>query len=363
LLLNPFYAGLIRWNGIEAQGAHEPLVDLQTRQTCLSILREHDQDRERRSRHNYVLNRLLYWAELGCRSHAEHQAHAGASYYRSIKPGPDGSRICIRCEVVDDQVGRILEELEIPPSLHPALRRAYRREISEIAAPYRSRAAELRRRLVELEEESRGYVRLAAQGRITEEEFDAERRRVQGAIAAVREELTAVETGGQSQLSDLDLALAFSARLGRLWERADAVHRRAIAHLVFKRVSIDNSGTVVDYQLAPPFGYLAALKGACRPVQGGPSRSKHVASGLPAQQPQDGSVRSRPAAVPDESTALPHGLHLWALCLLPRNHKEVWATSPVCLPSSPLPLPQGNWTSNSLICGTEAARTARIRMA
>lgn len=103
-------------------------------------------------------------------------------------------------------------------------------------------------------------MRLLAQGRITEQEFDAERNRVQAALAAVRGELSALDQGGAGQLSYLDVALAFCGQMGNLWRRSDVAHRKAIAHLVFKRISIDNAGDVVDYRLATPFGYLAQQK-------------------------------------------------------------------------------------------------------
>lgn len=260
LLTNPFYTGRVRWNGIEAQGVHEPLVDAETFEACRSVLREHDANRERRSQQVYALNRLLHFAELGCGAHAEYQAHADIRYYRSKVPGPDGSKIFLRADEVEDRLGGLLAELEIPAAVHPRIRREYRREIGELTAPQRSEGDRLRRRLAELEEESRGYVRLRAQAKITEEEFDQERARVAAAVATIRGELASIEQGGRRQLSDLELALSVCGHLTAWWSRSDAAHRKLLAHLLFKRVDVDNAGEIVGYRLATPFAYLVALK-------------------------------------------------------------------------------------------------------
>ena len=282
LLLNPFYAGRVVWNGLETAGVHEPLIDEETYQACREVLRRHDEDRERRSRHVYALNRLLHFADLGCSSHAEHQAHAGVSYYRSKLPGPDGARLYIPCRDLDESVGELLAELEIPRAMHPRIRREYRRDVERVAAPERSEAELLRARLVELEEESRGYVRMAAQRKITEAEFDSERARVAAAIAATRSELAAMADGGRHQLSDLDAALELCGALSELWEAADVAERKLLSHLVFKRISIDNSGAIVGYRLADPIGYLQELRDTLLPPPdaGAPS-SNTVRSGLP----------------------------------------------------------------------------------
>lgn len=156
MLTNAFYIGRMTWNGVDALGVHDRLTDDETFERCRSILREHDDDCERRNRQVYALNRLIRFAEVGCGAHAEYQAHVGTSYYRSVKPGADGARVFVPCRIVDDQVPAILDELEIDPEIAPAVRRLYRGEIGEQAAPRRLESERLKRRIAELEAESRG---------------------------------------------------------------------------------------------------------------------------------------------------------------------------------------------------------------
>ena len=314
MLTNAFYVGRMMWNGVAAEGSHERLTDEETFERCRSILREHDDDRERRNRQVYALNRLIRFAELGCGSHAEYQAHVGISYYRSVKPGADGSRVFVPCAVVDGQVPEILDELEINPEIAPAVRRLYRREIGEQTAPRRLESERLKRRVAELEGESRGYVRLAAQGKISEAEFDQERARVASAIAGARHELGKLEGDGHGVLSDLDVALAFSAHLGALWERGDQSTRKSLAHLVFSRISIDNAGAVQGYELAAPFSYLAGLKQkACRAPRGGRQalsvRSNQVRFGTPNETGSEGLalLDGRGIIIAQLLTSLKHG--------------------------------------------------------
>ena len=282
LLINQFYFGKVRWNGLEAQGVHEPIVDPSTWEACQAILRAHDRSRERKARHVYPLVGLLRFAELGCGAHAEHQAHAGISYYRSRRPGPSGSKVYLGCAEVEDQVAMILSEVEIPAFLHSRIRRLYRQQVAEVTAPERLETERLRRQLTQLEEESRGYVRLAAQGKISDAEFDQERGRVATAIASARHELALLDSGGRSRLSDLDLALTLSAHLGAVWERCDPGQRKALARMLFTEISVTNAGDVIHYDLADPFAYLVSLKIAPSSPSGrGSERSNSVGYALP----------------------------------------------------------------------------------
>ena len=235
---------------------------------------------------SYALNRLLWFTDLHCGSHAEYQAHVSTGYYRSKLPGPDGAKICLRCDLVDRQAGRLLGELEIPPAMHPRIRRIYRDEVAQFVEPQRLQVERLRWRIAELEEENRGYVRLLAQRKISETEFDEERSRVGSAITKARAELVALEQGSRGTMDELDVALKFFSQISVLWEHADTAHRKLIAHLVFKRISISNTGEIVDYRLNPPFEYLIEAKKACSPgrlytLKDTDGYSNQVASGLP----------------------------------------------------------------------------------
>ena len=176
----------------------------------------------------------------------------------------------------------ILSEVEIPAFLHSRIRRLYRQQVAEVTAPERLETERLRRQLTQLEEESRGYVRLAAQGKISDAEFDQERGRVATAIASARHELALLDSGGRSRLSDLDLALTLSAHLGAVWERCDPGQRKALARMLFTEISVTNAGDVIHYDLADPFAYLVSLKIAPSSPSGrGSERSNSVGYALP----------------------------------------------------------------------------------
>ncbi len=252
LLRNPFYAGRLVWNGLEAQGKHELLITPQTFERCQAILREHDCYRDRGAKRSYALNRILWFADLGCGSHAEYQEHADAAYYRSKLPGPDGSKIYLRCEGVDDQMPAILAGISVPEATRERVIAVQKAEDAQTPAPALLQAERVERHLDGLEQERRGYIRMAARGQITAEEFDEEAARITAAIEAAGEELQALEKQAEAALSDVELGLAALGHLPSLWRRAETRHRRGLAELLFKRVSIDNAGAVLGYRLTDP---------------------------------------------------------------------------------------------------------------
>lgn len=263
LLTNPFYTGRLIWNGIEAQGVHELLITPETFEHCQAILREHDCDKERGHRYIYALNRLLWFEELGCGSHAEYQAHVETGYYRSRKPGPEGSKIYLRCELVDDQIPAILTGISVPAAAPARIIEIARAGQADTPDPSRLEATRLERRLAELEQERRGYIRLAAQGKIDDTTLNEELARVAAAIGLAQVGLASLQKSGQSGLSDMELALAASRHLAGLWGRADTARRRELARLLFKRIQVDNAGVVVGYLLTEP---VEAMKEGPAPI-------------------------------------------------------------------------------------------------
>lgn len=279
VLSNPFYVGRMEWRGITADGVHERLTEPDLWERCRQILRQHDDFKDRGPRRPYALVGVLWSDELRCGFHAETQPHADLSYYRSKRTRADGSRLFLRADQVEERVGDVLAGLSIPAPMHPLIRKLYRRHFAEASEPTRSESDRLHGQIASLEAEARGYVRLVAQGKISDQEFDEERARVGGAIAKARAELAVLEGGAERMVSDLDIALSFTGLMAELWERADADRRRLIATVVFRRVVVGSAGEVASYELAPLFAYLAGLKDNIYPPEAGGRGSKNVALG------------------------------------------------------------------------------------
>lgn len=93
ILANPFYYGLMRWNGKEKIGNHEALISKKLFDTCGFIAAKHRNFIIRERKHDFLLRGVIYCSLCGRRYTAErHPAHskqrAVVSYYHCQKKTP-----------------------------------------------------------------------------------------------------------------------------------------------------------------------------------------------------------------------------------------------------------------------------------
>jgi site-specific DNA recombinase len=81
ILKNPFYAGLMVWNGQRRMGRHEPMISLIEHQRIQQIIDSHNLHASRVRKHNFLLRGFVYCNLCGQRYTAETHAAKRKSYY------------------------------------------------------------------------------------------------------------------------------------------------------------------------------------------------------------------------------------------------------------------------------------------
>ncbi|MEN6520057.1 MAG: recombinase family protein [Armatimonadota bacterium] len=80
-LKNPFYAGVISWNGKKCVGKHEPMITLKEHERVLHIMESHNVHACRRRKHNFLLRGFAFCNICGYRYTAEIHQVKKKSYY------------------------------------------------------------------------------------------------------------------------------------------------------------------------------------------------------------------------------------------------------------------------------------------
>jgi len=98
ILKNPFYAGLMRWNGREKKGKHPAMISLSEHNYILKIVDSHNYHACRRRKHNFLLRGFIFCNLCGQRYTAEkHRNGKKVDYYhcsaRSRKHSNKGQNI------------------------------------------------------------------------------------------------------------------------------------------------------------------------------------------------------------------------------------------------------------------------------
>ena len=80
MLKNPFYKGTIRWNGIETQGVHTPLINKDQWDRVQEVMKVRNLAGERRRKHPHYLRGTVYCGECGSRMSSDIKTKNGKEY-------------------------------------------------------------------------------------------------------------------------------------------------------------------------------------------------------------------------------------------------------------------------------------------
>ena len=87
ILKDPFYAGIMEWNGQKSKGKHEAMISLGQHKIILTIINDHNKHACRKRVHNFLLNGFIYCDICGQRYTAEKHNNRNKSYYHCALSG------------------------------------------------------------------------------------------------------------------------------------------------------------------------------------------------------------------------------------------------------------------------------------
>jgi len=87
ILKDPFYAGIMKWNGQERKGNHEPMITPAQHKNIITIMDDHNRHACRRRIHNFLLRGFVYCGICGQKYTAEIHKKKDISYYHCVLNG------------------------------------------------------------------------------------------------------------------------------------------------------------------------------------------------------------------------------------------------------------------------------------
>jgi site-specific DNA recombinase len=265
---SPFYAGWIVSErfGIkmgEVRGSWEPVVTTEKFLRGVQILNEHDHEKSRVKKRNYIL-RGLVCVRVGVREFGLYgQTPSGRTqsysyYFTHTKV--DGKSIYIPCEVIEEQIPDWINGISVNPDFIPSIRDIYRREIqSNTTEDKGNKLSDLRKQTTQLKEEEARLGRLYITGKITETAYEQLRSEWQEKLRNNELTIAEMEREPKILINDLDLALILLTKIGELYNRFDEKQKSTLLHILAKRIIVDVNGEIIGHELNSPFVYLHNL--------------------------------------------------------------------------------------------------------
>lgn len=104
MLHNRHHIGVVTWDGIDYEGRHEPLIDLDTFETVQQLIRERKVSGERTSKHWHYLKGSIFCATCGSRLALIHAKGSGGTYPYFFCLGRQRRNGCTQRYLPTDQV-------------------------------------------------------------------------------------------------------------------------------------------------------------------------------------------------------------------------------------------------------------------
>lgn len=230
ILTNPFYAGILQWNGRVYPGAHEPVVSLDEFERVQTQLRKSGKPRPK-TRH-FAFTGMIRCGECGFMVTAEEKVNRFGSqytYYHCSK-----RRIDYRCRqrsiadiALEEQIDRFLQEIAVPAGIHEWAVKNINRATDEAQNAKEQRQFALEETRQRTTDALANLISLRVRNLVNDNEFARERRKLEIDQVRVREQLEALERT-TPRFEPLGTLISFRNRAVDWFRRGDDKTKRLI---------------------------------------------------------------------------------------------------------------------------------------
>lgn len=256
ILMNPFYAGRLRWLGAEYPGNHEPLVSERLFARVQRVLQLRQRDCGEKGKHHFRLRGFAFCSECDGKLTAEH--HPRGSYYRCIQ-NTIPSRPCrvpySNVNLAHEEMLRLIRRLQVTADLRDQILAAADRLISDRSATAKRELRSLQMQKTKLESREMHLTEAFAADQVSVSAYRSVvaglRRRIESVVRSIRE----AEVDPAAVRVKVRDVLGLAASVSDLYETLNESKRSVLLRLLFKRVVLER-GMIVAYELHPPFDRL-----------------------------------------------------------------------------------------------------------
>lgn len=251
LLANPFYAGIIVWDGETYPGKHEPVVTIDEFERVQELLGKPGRPRPRR--HEFPFTGMIRCGSCALMVTAEHKVNRYGSQYvyyhcTNRRMGPRCKEPVVQAPDLERQILDFLENLVLPESIFGIVEaqvRELRASRTETAATQRlSSEAALQAVSRELSE----LTGLRLRSLITDQEFVAKRRELKQSELRLRQQL---DSRVDEMFEPVEDVLQFMHRAMDWFRNGSAQQKKQILHITSSNLLL--TGKKLSIEARKPF--------------------------------------------------------------------------------------------------------------
>ncbi|WP_231382059.1 recombinase family protein [Actinomyces johnsonii] len=275
LLRNPYYKGVISFQGVEYAGAHEPLVDAATWQTVQDILTAHANG-ERQRMHNHHLKSTIVCGLCGARLLVQHATSRTSSTYHYFVCARrhrvhDCTFKAVLIDEVEARVAELYQQIRLSSDDRREIERYLRMEFEHIQANRQQDIQRLTTRQQQLEDQRHKLLEAHYEGAIPLDLLKKEQDQLTSSILAIQRELDGYTADAALVEQHLTQALDLLEDCQRLYLAVPDRLKKLLNQVFFERILVNPAVDEDGCPIIPPPALQTSLKAGRR---GGAGRTK-----------------------------------------------------------------------------------------
>jgi site-specific DNA recombinase len=260
-LASPYYAGVVPWQGVYYEGAHDALVSMDTWLQVQDILRAHNAAGEKDRTHSIYLKGTVWCGSCGSRLVFSRNKGRGGTYDYLFCMGrrfkrTNCQRKAVRVSTVEAGVEAFYETFEVGQARTTAIREAVHVELASRREQAAFDSAQAKRRLDAARDERGKLLQAHYAGAVPQDLLKTEMDRLTREISAAEVQLKSATSAVSDLEQQLDRALAVAGNCARSYAEATPAVRRMLNQGFFSKLYIGEDGGVERVDLTEPFGSL-----------------------------------------------------------------------------------------------------------
>ena len=260
VLINPYYKGIVSYQGVEYDGTHPALVNPDTWQQVQDILLSHING-ERTREHPHFLKGSVFCKNCGSRMFINYtKSHTGVRYPYFICGGRHNKRTdCKQRAVliadVERQVEQIYDSYSFPPKIADYLKDWLKQNIEKERDKYMTELDGLRREKDKLERQRKKLLEAHYNDAVPLDLLKSEQQKIAKQLAAIHHQMDTYENTFTTVIERLDDAIELISDCGTTYRLANDKMKKLMNQAIFTRLLVGPDGQVTA-EFAEPFTML-----------------------------------------------------------------------------------------------------------
>ncbi|GAA4550038.1 recombinase family protein [Amycolatopsis samaneae] len=263
ILQNPYYMGVVSYQGIHYEGKHPILVEPDVWLDVQHILAAHNHTGEKDRVHNHYLRSTIYCSECGGRKVYSRNTGNGGTYeyficVRRKTKTNNCQRRAVRVEKVEAGIAAFYSGFRVPQRYAEQLRAAVREELASQRAEASRSLERARRGKQRVEDERQKLLQAHYADAVPKDLLASEMKRLTRELASADAEMAAAKATNADVEAVLAGALEAASHCEQAYLTAPDTIRRQINQGFFTKLFIGEDGNVESAELTEPFAAILA---------------------------------------------------------------------------------------------------------